>query len=87
MAALSAEKLVLAQQEQRIILAEFNAGAQNHAPFNSLHEAYAVIIEEVDELWDEVKKKQRFRNSANVKTELRQIAAMALRALVDLDLK
>lgn len=87
MAALSAEKLVFAQREQQIILAEFNAAASNHAPMNSLHEAYAVILEEVDELWEQVKLKQRLRNAANIKTELRQIAAMALRALVDLDLK
>lgn len=78
-------KLVLAQREQQIILAEFNAAATKHKPMNSLHEAYAVILEEVDELWDEVKKKARVRNQANVRTELRQIAAMALRALVDLD--
>lgn len=87
MASLSAEKLVYAQREQQIILAEFNAAASNHAPMNSLHEAYAVILEEVDELWEQVKLKQRLRNTANIKTELRQIAAMALRALVDLDLK
>lgn len=87
MAALSTEKLYFAQKEQQIIMAEFNAAATNHAPLNSLHEAYAVILEEVDELWQQVKLKQRLRNNANIKTELRQIAAMALRALVDLDLK
>lgn len=78
-------KLVLAQREQQIIFAEFNAAAQKHKPLNSLHEAYGVILEEVDEFWDEVKKKERFRNPVNVRTELRQIAAMALRTLVDLD--
>ena len=26
-----------------------------HKPFNSTHEGYAVILEEMDELWDEVK--------------------------------
>lgn len=87
MAALSPEKTFLAHQEQKIIQAEFNAAATNHAPMNSLHEAYAVILEEVDELWEEVKKKQRLRNPGNIKTELRQIAAMALRALVDLKLE
>ncbi len=86
MAGLSTEKLYFAQKEQQIILAEFNAAATNHPPMNSLHEAWAVIYEEVDELWEQVKLKQRLRNNANVKTELRQIAAMALRALVDLKL-
>lgn len=87
MAGLSPEKVVYAQQELKVVFAELNAAAQNHKPMNSLHEAYAVILEELDELWEQVKLKQRLRNSTNIKTELRQIAAMALRALVDLDLK
>jgi len=75
---------VKAEQEIKIIKAEFAAAAAKHKPFNSLHEAYSVILEEVDEFWDEVKKQERHRNEANWRTELRQIAAMALRALVDL---
>ncbi|KKN04743.1 hypothetical protein LCGC14_1094520, partial [marine sediment metagenome] len=28
-------------------------------PFNSLHEAYAILLEEMDELWEEVKASQK----------------------------
>lgn len=53
--------------------------------FNSLHEAYAVIKEEVDEFWDEVKAKPAVREQrkAEIRKELIQIAAMAVRTIVD----
>lgn len=51
----------------------------NWPEFNTAHEGYAVILEEVDELWDEVKKKPKNRDSAKMKAECIQIAAMALR--------
>lgn len=53
-------------------------------PFNSHHEAYAVILEEVDEYWEEVKKNPTKRNPDALKLELVQSAAMCVRALVDL---
>ena len=46
-------------------------------PFNSLHEGYAVILEEVDEVWDEIKKK--VPNKDFLRKELTQVAAMCLR--------
>lgn len=45
--------------------------------FNGLHEAYAVLLEEIDELWDEVKKKRSKRDWKEVAHELSQIAAIA----------
>jgi hypothetical protein len=30
---------------------ELSRADENHAPYHSLHEAYAVLLEEVDELW------------------------------------
>lgn len=56
-----------------------------HRSMNSLHEAYAIILEEVDELWGEVKKKDWRRSEREVLQELVQIAAMCCRAAVDLD--
>jgi hypothetical protein len=57
-----------------------------HAPQHSLHESYAVILEEVDELWDLVRLKKEDRDPAAVLKELVQIGAMAQRAAEDLAL-
>lgn len=57
-----------------------------HAPLNSAHEAYAVLLEELDEFWDEVRKRQATRDRAHMRAELVQIAAMAARAAEDLGL-
>ena len=48
--------------------------------FNSYHEGYAVILEELDELWDEVKEKRQIRD--NLYSEAAQVAAMALRFML-----
>ena len=50
--------------------------------FNSSHEAYAVILEEIDELWDEIKKREHDKDK--MKTEAIQCAAMLCRLLVEL---
>lgn len=55
----------------------------SHAPMNSAHEAYAVILEEVDEFWEEVRKRRSERNPSAMYAELVQIAAMAARAAGD----
>ena len=48
---------------------------------NSYHEAYAVIMEEVDELWVEIKKKRADQDV--VRNEAIQVAAMAIRLILD----
>lgn len=48
-------------------------------PFNSAHEAFAVLKEEVDELWDHVKTNQKRRDLNEMKKEAIQVAAMAVR--------
>jgi NTP pyrophosphatase (non-canonical NTP hydrolase) len=48
-------------------------------PFNSSHEGYAVLKEEVDELWDAIKT----NNLENARTEAVQVAAMAIRYIMD----
>lgn len=53
-------------------------------PLNSPHEGYAVLLEEIDELWDEVKKKRRDRDPIRMREECVQIAAMAIRFAVEL---
>lgn len=57
-----------------------------HMPLNSHHEAYAVIQEEVDEYWGEVKLKASERSPSAMLTELIQTAAMACRAATNLGL-
>ncbi len=52
-------------------------------PMNSAHEGYAVLAEEVDELWDEIKVNQSRRDWAKIEKECIQVAAMAVRLLLD----
>lgn len=68
------------------VAAELAHARSNHAPLNSAHEAYAVILEELDEFKIEVWKKTRARDRAAMRAELIQLAAMAVRAIEDLGL-
>lgn len=52
--------------------------------FNSVHEGYAVLLEEVDELWEEVRKKPGARAKDLLRGEAVQVAAMAVRFIADL---
>ena len=54
------------------------------AKFVNQHEAYAVILEEVDELWDEIKKNQKVYDLEKQRTEAIQAAAMLLRFVSEL---
>ena len=63
---------------------EVEKAGEKHAPMNSLHGGYAVLLEEFDELWDQVKLKRSERDPENICLELIQIAAMAARTAVDL---
>jgi hypothetical protein len=58
-------------------------------PTKTPHGGYAVILEELDEFWEEVKKFNlpKGRDTRpNMRTELIQIAAMALRTIRDCNL-
>jgi hypothetical protein len=66
----------------REVAAEFDAASAQHSSFNSAHEGFAVMLEEMDELKLEVWK--RHRDPAAMRAEAVQVAAMALRFLVDL---
>jgi hypothetical protein len=50
---------------------------------NSLHEGYAVILEELDEFWDEIKKQDHERNKVRIIEELIQVSAMCQRVAED----
>lgn len=66
------------------IALEVKTAEAKHQPFNSHHEAFAVILEELDEYWDEVRLKAENRNPEHLQKELIQTAAMCVRALRDL---
>jgi hypothetical protein len=51
--------------------------------FASAHEGFSILKEEVDELWDEVKKKPGARENMSLREEAIQVAAMALRFIED----
>lgn len=50
----------------------------------SLHEGYAIILEETDELWEQIRLKANKRDHDAMRKELVQIAAMAMRTAEDL---
>ena len=54
--------------------------------YHSYHEAYAVILEELDEFWDIVRQKDSERDPVHARKELLQIAVTAWRAVRDLEL-
>lgn len=58
---------------------ELIRATEKFGPFKSAHEGYAILLEEVDELWYEVKANNRQRQ----REEAYQVAAMAVRFLVD----
>lgn len=62
---------------------EVQHAMNKHGSMNSPHEGFAVIKEELDELWEEIKK-DNGRSEAAM-TEATQIAAMAVRYIYDLD--
>lgn len=52
-------------------------------PYNSAHEVYGVLVEEVAEYFDEVRAKEERRDPEKMRRELIQIAAVAVRAVAE----
>jgi hypothetical protein len=64
---------------------EFEKACRHYPKFASEHEGFAIIAEEMDELWDAVRLKQSDEiRYAQCEKEAIQVAAMALRFLHDL---
>ena len=67
------------------IIKEWHQAETQFPPFNSAHEGWAVIKEEMDELWEVVRENQATPGrEVRLQKEAIQVAAMALRFLVDL---
>ena len=67
----------------RDVAKELDSALRKFNKMNSAHEGYAVILEEVIELRAEVFKKQRKRKPAKMQREAIQIAAKAIRFVMD----
>jgi hypothetical protein len=65
------------------VRAELIIAREKYRPMASAHEGWAVLREEVDELWDEVRKKPSQRSTLAMYHELVQISAMAQRMAED----
>lgn len=63
---------------------ELAAARSKFPPFNTAHEGYAVLWEECEELWAWVREKQGLRVTSLMRKEAIQIAAMALRFVIDI---
>jgi hypothetical protein len=63
------------------VISELTRARNKFPTFGNAHEGYAVILEELDELWDEIKKKNPSREE--LRAEAMQVAAMGLRFMID----
>jgi hypothetical protein len=74
------EKIALTQ-----IYEEYLAAKKKYPPFNSPHEAYGVILEELEETWHLIKNDEKaWAGRDAMKYEIKAVGAMALRFMVDL---
>ena len=63
------------------VRAELGRARAHHGPMRGVHEGWAVIYEELDELWDEVRAKKL--NPDKLRKEALQTAAMCVRFIED----
>ena len=71
---------ILFNKIRAAVTLEFVQATCKFSAFNSTHEGYAVILEELDELWAEV----MANNTEAACKEAVQVAAMAMRFIFDL---
>lgn len=83
------EKMMNEHKEIWIVLAEIftevRTATTKFPSFNSAHEGYAVLLEEVDELWENVKLNQHKNpdRDRKIREEAIQVGAMAMRIVLD----
>ena len=68
-----------------IVLKERKNALRKFNEFNSTHEGYAVILEEMDELWDLIKRQRQLgveQFARGVTEEAKQVAAMAIQFII-----
>lgn len=66
------------------VVNELDRATAKFGAFHNAHEGYAVLLEEVDELWEAVKLNQnRPERDQRIRDEAIQVAAMAIRLVID----
>lgn len=70
----------------QLVTSELTEARDKHAALNSAHEAWAVILEELEEFKIQVFKRREYRDKREMLRELIQTAAMCQRAAEDLGL-
>lgn len=65
------------------VVKELEKATEKFPPMNSAHEGFAILKEEVDELWEVVRQKASERDVAKMRAEAVQVAAMAIRFIGD----
>lgn len=73
------EKNIEIGEAATLVENELRWAIANHRPFASAHEAFAIMKEECDELWEQVRKD----DIEHARREAIQCAAMCLRFLID----
>lgn len=63
-----------------LLLEELDRANEMYGPFTSPHEGWAVLKEEMDELWDEIKNKQPDKD--RMREEAIQVGAMAIKFIL-----
>lgn len=63
------------------VIQELRAARRAYPAFNTAHEGYAVILEELEELWTEIKRHDQ--DPVAMRAEAVQVAAMATRFIID----
>jgi hypothetical protein len=60
-----------------LVKKELKSPREEHGSIKSLHEGYAILLEEIDEFWEHVRQKRNNRDHNKILHELTQIGAMA----------
>lgn len=68
---------------QNLVLQELGRAKAEYPKMTSLHEGYAILLEEVEELWAEIKKKPSERSKSQILQESIQVGAMIQRLVED----
>ena len=78
---MAAQNKELAECNQVVeqVMDELRRATRQHGPMKSGHEGYAVILEEVDDLWHEIK----HGTKSKARKEALQVAAMAVRLIAN----